>query len=1162
MEPLLSDIKFAVSSWHEQDELINKQKEYIIYMFGRKEDGKSVTIKITDYKPNFYIKVPSDWKIEECTKAIEHFKQLCPKYSNNITSKIKKYYDLHHNFCAGEKFKFIKFEFPTMLAWSEFSRIFDKKIKIPKLMNDYEKFETYEKKLQPFIVFTHEQDINSAGWNIINVNNENPSLIHQNPDELVTTDQFIITNYKNITRLNEDKALPPFIISSYDIECTSGDGTFPLAERIDDKIISICVTTNLYGSENIIRRDVLCLNNTDDISNANVKEFSNQKDLIIALKDLLLEIDVDFIIGFNTFGFDNKFVYDKATQPEVNCANRFSYISKLKNYKCTFKKENISSAGLGDNEMWLFKIPGIEQFDIMKLIQQDSKLTEYSLNKCAEYFMKRKVQTELIDNNYKIICDTNEVDINNYVKFEVNGFIIEKKKKIIDKGEKYVIIDNSSDSITLSETCYMCLAKDDMGPQEIFDSFPKGPSERKLIHQYCLQDCILVNKLNHRLDFITQRMALASVSHVPISYIILRGQGIKSLSLFAKECKKYSYLIRDLKPDNETAKNGGKMGFEGALVLDPIKAFYERPLTTLDFNSLYPNIERSFDMSHENLVLDSKYLGLDNYHYRTIEFRKVVNKIITDEMITVTFATAKENVDLASGNQKPNKYGILGTILSKLLDERKIAKKNMKKFPAKKQVYSGQEKALKVTANSIYGQVGSGVSPIGCILIAAATTAGGRMLLMRAKDHMETEFKNIITSLYTAWKNNDIEMVNAIIEDEVDPIVLKEFLDDEKIDFVQFIKETLFELFEEHDIFPIVAYGDTDSNFNDFKITHKETGKMPTDRWCRIMCMKLGKIESGLLRKRMPYPNNMAYEKVIHPMALMAKKNYLGHKYEDDPDSYSVLIMGFKLKRRDGSVVFQKVVGSSIYKALNEINPHGALEYLKQELKDIIYGKYNIHDFITTSLLRAKYKGTKLTNDDTGKVGDEGSWFWWDVDCSIKHVKLCQRIKNRDSGNTPSMNTRIPYAYVVKEDSKKLLQCDLIEHPDYIVKDNLKIDYLFYITNQIRNPATQFFELITDNINEIFDNIIKEGIILNEEFLNTVGKKNLIKKYSPYGIKFNADIEKDDDVEKEDNLDKFISKYSNVDVTDKKPKRKQNIIKVKNVSSSIIKNAIIFNVEI
>ena len=45
---------------------------------------------------------------------------------------------------------------------------------------------------------------------------------------------------------------------------------------------------------------------------------------------------------------------------------------------------------------------------------------------------------------------------------------------------------------------------------------------------------------------------------------------------------------------------------------------------------------------------------------------------------------------------------------------------------------------------------------------------------------------------------------------------------------------------------------------------------------------------------------------------------------------------------------------------------------------------------------------------------------------------------------------------------RHILQGDRIEHIDYIKKKGLKIDYEFYITNQIMNPVKQVLDLRMD----------------------------------------------------------------------------------------------------
>ena len=85
---------------------------------------------------------------------------------------------------------------------------------------------------------------------------------------------------------------------------------------------------------------------------------------------------------------------------------------------------------------------------------------------------------------------------------------------------------------------------------------------------------------------------------------------------------------------------------------------------------------------------------------------------------------------------------------------------------------------------------------------------------------------------------------------------------------------------------------------------------------------------------------------------------------------------------------------------------------------------------------------------------------------------------DRDPGNKPQPNSRIPYAYIVKKQKRgeKILQGDEIESPKYIVDNNLKVDYEFYITNQIKKAL----------ISQIYDLI--EGIDSDELFSESLRK--------------------------------------------------------------------------
>lgn len=205
--------------------------------------------------------------------------------------------------------------------------------------------------------------------------------------------------------------------------------------------------------------------------------------------------------------------------------------------------------------------------------------------------------------------------------------------------------------------------------------------------------------------------------------------------------------------------------------------------------------------------------------------------------------------------------------------------------------------------------------------------------------------------------------------------------------------------------------------------------------------------------------------------------------------------MGIVLKRRDNAKIVKIVVGGIVDYILNgkfgdmDITNRnkGAITYTRTLLKRILQGTYPIDKYIITKTLRARYKGTKKSDNEEGESGQKGSWYWEDVNCPLAHVTLCQRIAKRNPGNKNESNERIPYVYIIPKGKVKL-QADRIEDPKFVTEQKIELDYLFYITNQIMKPAIQFLEHIATNPDKIFENYI------NKE-LNRRNKTNPVNDY-------------------------------------------------------------------
>lgn len=163
--------------------------------------------------------------------------------------------------------------------------------------------------------------------------------------------------------------------------------------------------------------------------------------------------------------------------------------------------------------------------------------------------------------------------------------------------------------------------------------------------------------------------------------------------------------------------------------------------------------------------------------------------------------------------------------------------------------------------------------------------------------------------------------------------------------------------------------------------------------------------------------------------------------YETDVNKCKRKEMGIVLKRRDNAPIVKDIYGGIIDILMKKQNIQEAIDFLKGCLQNIVEEKYPMEKLVITKSLRSGYKKPN----------------------SIAHKVLSDRITARDPGNKPSSGDRIPFVYIVTKD-KKALQGEKIETPTFIAENKLKIDYSFYITNQIMKPVQQVFALVLEKI--------------------------------------------------------------------------------------------------
>lgn len=153
-----------------------------------------------------------------------------------------------------------------------------------------------------------------------------------------------------------------------------------------------------------------------------------------------------------------------------------------------------------------------------------------------------------------------------------------------------------------------------------------------------------------------------------------------------------------------------KPAYTGGLVLEPKAGFYETCVLLMDFNSLYPSIIQEF-----------------NICFSTVKVPESLNENEGDAEIIASIP------DDSVGT------GVLPTQLKNLVDRRRQVKRLMAdcKQPMQKLLLDIEQRALKLTANSMYGCLGFEHSRFYAKHLASLVTFKGREILMSTKAMVE-----------------------------------------------------------------------------------------------------------------------------------------------------------------------------------------------------------------------------------------------------------------------------------------------------------------------------------------------------------------------------------------------------------------------------------------
>lgn len=276
--------------------------------------------------------------------------------------------------------------------------------------------------------------------------------------------------------------------------------------------------------------------------------------------------------------------------------------------------------------------------------------------------------------------------------------------------------DHHLRSYTLNSVCAEFLGeqKEDVHHTIITELFNGTPDSRRRLAVYCLKDAYLPQRLMDKLMCLVNYTEMARVTGVPFNYLLARGQQVKFISQLFRKALQKQLVIPNL------ANEASDDQYEGATVIEPVRGYYDVPVATLDFASLYPSIIQAHNLCYTTL--------LNKKSVEDLKMKKDEDYIVTPH--GDLFATARV------------RKGLLTEILEELLGARKRAKKELavETDPFKKAVLNGRQLALKISANSVYGITGATVGKLPCLAIASSTTSYGRQMIEKTKDEVEAKY--------------------------------------------------------------------------------------------------------------------------------------------------------------------------------------------------------------------------------------------------------------------------------------------------------------------------------------------------------------------------------------------------------------------------------------
>ena len=623
-----------------------------------------------------------------------------------------------------------------------------------------------------------------------------------------------ISNYKTCTddiTANPKLAKDNIMSMCWDIETYSHDGDLPRPENLEHKMFMIGVTFQWHHSNDQLLRVCLVDHPCDPRPNYLTIVCEDEKKLIKAFGKLVYKMKPDLNLGFNDSDYDWPWLIKRAkVYPGTLTflAECFDATIHWKNYdddsimSYNFKKEQVKLEADAYAEGYSLIFPGYINIDVRTIFRQlyptaeKSNLNFYlSLNKLdskkdmpyQELFRIYREMTEVLNRRNVLqttlaglkLSSVSIANIFNYYDGEYN-VLKDKMAEIAD----YCVVDSQRchELMKIRSVVMDRREVSNLSYTSIFDSFYRANGMK-------VRNLVIARGQSQGIKFSNITKAIDNDGKYPGAYVFPPKKGlVTSKTTISERCANALSVIEyaewatinddELKDYINVISEYGATLTEQEIVelidarektektplrkcfIDFLKENIGRPITGLDFSSLYPSLIMAYNLSPEYIIKNKNVAMQAQSEGHTLYKIKFMfnNKWVRGWSI--------RHDNKLDPKDPECKFGIYPMILNELFDARSVLKKKLQKWehekeklnmlspeeftkPHIKEEYNtvnfnfnyldSKQKALKVFMNTFYGETGNKRSPFFVLQLAGAITTAGQDNLKMVQKHVENE---------------------------------------------------------------------------------------------------------------------------------------------------------------------------------------------------------------------------------------------------------------------------------------------------------------------------------------------------------------------------------------------------------------------------------------